>query len=52
MQITTEIHVGSAVKLFDKLISAEQLRAQHPWEKQPLTERPKKKLLGRTFKTI
>lgn len=33
---------GSAVKLFDKLISAEQLRAQRSWESWPLTKGPTK----------
>lgn len=50
MQIRAEINVGSAVKPFDKLFSAEQLRAQHSWESWPLAKGPKQKLLGRTFK--
>lgn len=50
MQIRTGINAGSAAKLFDKLISAEQLSAQHSWENRPLSEGPKQKLLGRTFK--
>lgn len=41
---------GSAVKPFDKLISAEQLRAQRSWESWLLTKGPKQKLLGRTSK--
>lgn len=49
MQIKTEINAGSVGKLFDKLISAEQLRAQYSWESWLLGKGPKQKFLGRTF---